>query len=115
MLGFVAYNVSQPPSNHAPSINTQKNAINTLKNAVPNDAVMAEEVTVNVSHFLARLNGNKIGIYVYDNSAEPKETFLYNIDVHLNELTPTDVEHLKTGVILPTKESLASFEEDFSG
>ena len=120
LLGFVAYNVSHPPQNFASPISTPKNnEVSALKNVIPNDVEVREE-EIKASHFLARLNGNKIEIYVYTEGTpqtegnEPNEKFLYNINVHLSELTEQDVEQLKSGIILYSKEDLASFEEDFS-
>ena len=76
-------------------------------------APVVEEIKV--SHYLVRLKGSKIAVYAYENGKDDsEEVFLYNIDVRRSELTDWDIEQLEAGIVLYSREDLASFEEDFS-
>ena len=66
-------------------------------------------------YYIARLNGDDIGIYLaYQKPGEePKEKFLYSFDVYRGGIPESDISDLTRGIILKDRESLASFEEDF--
>ncbi|MEG2669359.1 MAG: hypothetical protein RR957_02750, partial [Oscillospiraceae bacterium] len=72
--------------------------------------VHEEDVRV-IDHYLARLDGDVVSVYICGNFGEE---FLYNLDVYLNDLPKGDIEKLKAGVVLKTKQELTSFEEDYT-
>lgn len=98
-------------------------AQNTVDHTIPiNDNVAAEEVMSptepvteeqieKFDHYLARLEGDVIKIYI---CGEFGEEFLYGLDVYVQDLPQQDVEKLKQGVELKTKQDLTSFEEDYN-
>lgn len=67
-------------------------------------------------YYLARLNGSSIEIYLcYDSdSIANNEKFLYSFKVYASDIPEEDINALSRGIILKTKEELASFEEDFN-
>ena len=64
-----------------------------------------------VDHYVARFENNDISIYT---SSGGKESFLYSLDVYAGDLPAEDMVRLREGIILKTKQELASFEEDFT-
>ena len=87
----------------------------------PEDAVAASSVysqtqslsddTIPAEFYIARLENENIAIYV---SHKGNEAFLYSLDIHIGDLTETDVLQLTQGIVLKTRKDLASFEEDFT-
>lgn len=62
-------------------------------------------------HYLARLEGNTVKIYICGSAGE---SFLYNLNVYVNDIPQQDQEALRRGVILKNKQELTSFEEDYN-
>ena len=112
LIGFVMYTTSQVGESlkqPLSSLSAETNrAVSSSRLPVVSQMPATEVVTI--SHYIARLDDDRIAIYAYEN----EEKFLYNLDIHINELTQSDMEELRRGIILHTKEELASFEEDFS-
>lgn len=72
---------------------------------------LSENEAVPVDYYIARLEDNKIFIYVSSNG---KEAFLYSMDIFEADFPKEDIEKLRHGVILKTRQELTSFEEDFT-
>ena len=66
---------------------------------------------INVDYYLAKYTGNSLAIYAI---CEDKEEFLYTLDARIEDISAEELNGLKDGIILPDKQSLASFEEDFT-
>ncbi len=76
----------------------------TLVPLSPNDVIKIE-------HYLARYTGDSLAIYAV---CEDKEEFLYTLDARIEDISTEELNELKEGIILPDKQALASFEEDFT-
>ena len=76
-----------------------------------NTLPLSENEPIPVDFYIARLEDNKISIYI---SSNQKEAFLYSLDIYEADFPKEDIERLRNGVILKTKQELTSFEEDFT-
>ncbi len=83
------------------------------ENLVQETTVDAKPInnTEEADHYLARLEGNTIKIYMCRDGGE---LFLYNLNTYVNDLQRKDAEALKKGVILKDKKELTAFEEDYN-
>ena len=63
------------------------------------------------SYYLARLENDDISIYLLENG---KESFLYTLDIYIGDLPEEDRTRLTEGIVLTTRQELASFEEDYN-
>lgn len=72
---------------------------------------LSESEPILVDYYIARLEDNKLSIYI---SSNQKEAFLYSLDIYEADFPKEDIERLRNGVILKTKQDLTSFEEDFT-
>lgn len=64
-----------------------------------------------VEHYLARLEGNDIAIYmVMDHQAE----FLYRLEVYTGNFPAEEILRLQEGVVLRNRQELMAFEEDYT-
>lgn len=66
---------------------------------------------LNADYYIARIENGNIAIYL---SRDNREAFLYYLDVYIGDLPYTDIESLRTGIVLETPSALASFQEDFT-
>lgn len=84
---------------------------------IPHAADMAEAApasgkqSVTVDYYLARLENRDIAVYMV---SDGQETFLYRLGVYTANLPAEDLLRLKEGVVLRTRQDLASFEEDYT-
>lgn len=62
-------------------------------------------------HYIARLEENGISIYTFQDG---KESFLYTLHIYTGDLPEADRTRLLQGVVLKTRQELASFEEDYN-
>ena len=69
------------------------------------------ENTLNADYYIARIENGNIAIYL---SRDNREAFLYYLDVYIGDLPYTDIESLRSGIVLETPSALASFQEDFT-
>ena len=76
----------------------------TLVPLSPNDVI-------NIEYYLARYTGDSLAIYAV---CEDKEEFLYTLDARIEDISTEELNELREGIILPNKQALASFEEDFT-
>lgn len=67
--------------------------------------------TVMADYYVARLEEDKIAVYV---SVNQKEAFLYSMDIYETDFPKEDIEKLRNGIIFNTRQELTSFEEDFT-
>ena len=72
---------------------------------------LTDENITACDYYLARFNGKGISVFVCSGSGEE---FLYNIDIRASDISDEEMSKLKEGIVLPDKQALASFEEDFS-
>lgn len=72
---------------------------------------LPKNVDANCDCYLAQFNGKDISLYACTGN---NKEFLYTISIRPEDISADELEKLKNGIILPTKEALASFEEDFS-
>lgn len=63
------------------------------------------------NYYIARFNGETLAIYICTGD---REEFLYTLDARIEDISPRELSQLKEGIILPDKQALASFEEDFT-
>ena len=75
--------------------------------AEPQDIRTAAEA----SYYIARFDGENLSVYA---CADGIEEFMYTLDVRIADITQSELEQLKNGVVLQDKQALASFEEDFT-
>ncbi len=66
---------------------------------------------ITADYYLAVLEDESVLLYA---CTENSEEFLYAIDIPITEISSTELEQLKKGIILKDKAALASFEEDFT-
>lgn len=66
---------------------------------------------LDAQYYIARLENNDIAIYI---SQDGKESFLYTLHIYTEDLPETDRTRLLEGVVLRTRQELASFEEDYN-
>ena len=112
LFGYILYSAitgtplwKQRKDNIAPTV---------INHTLPNDTVSAISETNHSTaeqYYLAKENQGKIGVYAYKDGSMQ---FLYNIDTLITSLTEDDKLLIRQGVVLYTREELASFEEDFS-
>ena len=69
------------------------------------------EEFIRVDYYLARLENHRIAIYTV---AEEEERFLYALDVYTGNFPATELLRLQEGIVLKTRQELASFEEDYT-
>lgn len=93
---------------------TLEKASETIGNPDPLSTVLnplKEDDLITVTHYVARYNGEHLAIYAATND---EEEFLYTLDARIEDISKEELEGLIQGIILPDKQSLASFEEDFT-
>ncbi len=76
-------------------------------------SVQAENsnITPAVGHYIARFDGENLAIYC---CTDDHEEFMYTLDVRIEDISAAELSQLEDGIILPTRQALASFEEDFT-
>lgn len=67
-------------------------------------------VGIPVDYYLAKLERRKVVIYTV---TEGEPTFLYTLTADTTDFPAADLVRLQEGVILRTRQELASFEEDY--
>ncbi len=77
-------------------------------NAVQTDSKATPQENVK---YIARLENNDIAIYL---SGKDGETYMYSLNVYINDIPPSDLIRLSEGIILNSADELTSFEEDFT-
>ena len=81
-------------------------------NDIGKNAVQAkEEQAEKDEHYLVRLEGDSLEIYVVHSG---KEEFLYNRRIYINDLSERDLEMLHSGVTLESASKLTAFIENFT-
>lgn len=63
------------------------------------------------SYYMARFDGENLSVYA---CAGGSEEFMYTLDVRIEDIAQSELEQLRSGVVLRDKQALASFEEDFT-
>ncbi len=85
------------------------------KNDIPEHRAESTQNTVQsakFTHYTARLSGKTVVIYeVYENGYEKAVSLP---DISADSLTPQDRQSFEKGIILSSKEELASLIEDFT-
>lgn len=61
--------------------------------------------------YIARLEHDGISIYTFEDG---RESFLYTLHIYTGDLPEADRTRLTQGVVLKTRQELASFEEDYN-
>lgn len=86
--------------------------------ALPEETAVAEAANfltenemADCDFYMARFDGKGIAIFA---CSDKGEEFLYTIDIRPTDISDAELTTLKNGVLLESKEALASFEEDFS-
>lgn len=64
-----------------------------------------------IESYLVRLEGSTLSVYA---NRSNKEEFLYNEEIYVNDLSPTDREMLENGVCLKSASELTGFMENFT-
>lgn len=72
---------------------------------------VAEGDVIVPDSYLARFDGKNIVVYAICNNTEE---FLYTIRLRIADISENELAELKKGIMLPDKQALASFEEDFT-
>lgn len=93
-----------------------KEATDALSDAEPAVAAeaslpLAHEDIIKTDCYIARYDGNALSIYAL---CGEKEEFLYTLDARIEDISFTELEQLREGIVLADKQALASFEEDFT-
>lgn len=73
--------------------------------------LLTEEEIAACDFYMARFDGKGIAIFA---CSDKGEEFLYTINIRPTDISAEELNILKNGVLLESKEALASFEEDFS-
>lgn len=86
--------------------------------AVMSDAAPASAAptlaTQEPEYYIAKLNGDLIEIYQCGGESENFKKFLYSFKVYRSGIPEEDLSNLTRGIILRSREDLASFEEDYN-
>ncbi len=94
---------------------TSERATEALSESLPISASATSPLSggevLTADYYLARCNENGLAVYAVNDETEE---FLYTLDIRLEDISKTELDELKLGVILKDKQALASFEEDFT-
>lgn len=93
---------------------TLEKASEVIGTSAPDHATLKplkDDDLIAVNHYVARYNGEYLAIYAATND---NEEFLYTLDARIEDISKEELEELIHGIILPDKQALASFEEDFT-
>ncbi len=74
-------------------------------------APLSSSGILDAEYYIARLENNNIAIYT---SQDGRESFLYTLHIYTEDLPESDRTRLLEGVVLRTRQELASFEEDYN-
>ena len=84
-------------------------------NAVTEDIVSTEKAEkkddTEADYYIARIEENVLVVYA---SRDGKDEFMYTLDVRIEDIAADEIGWLEEGVVLDDRQSLASFEEDFT-
>ncbi len=109
LCGYISYVITLRYQTELLTDMAEKDKVSAAANlsALP----LSETEPILVDYYIARLEDNKINIYI---SSDQKEAFLYSLDIYEADFPKEDMEKLRNGVILKNKQELTSFEEDFT-
>ncbi len=86
--------------------------------AVMSDAAPVTSAPVSATpepeYYIAKLNGDSVEIYLCGGGSENFKKFLYSFKVYRSGIPEEDLALLTRGIILRSREDLASFEEDYN-
>ncbi len=94
------------------SIKKASEALSPIEQNVSAETGSFSSQTTSLSnYYLARFNGETLAIYICNGD---NEEFLYTLDARIEDISERELSQLKEGILLPDKQALASFEEDFT-
>ncbi len=108
LIFFVGYKIA-----YKKSINRMYEAFSPAEQltSAKTEEPLSDREIISPDYFIARYDGRSLSVY---SVSDGKEEFLYTLNVRIEDISQEELYELKNGITLPTKQALASFEEDFT-